>query len=80
MDKKEVSFGTLGPSLAEYGKIRKFALAEAKQAYAKIYNSHAVEPCSNMPRFGSNKSPDDRADQGRHGLPDVAGQPGQQVT
>lgn len=55
LDKKEVSFGTLGPSLTEYGKIRKFDGAEAKQAYAKIYNSHSVTPCSNMPRFGSNK-------------------------
>lgn len=55
IEKKEVSFGTLGPSLAEYGKIRKFDAAEAKQAYAKIYNSHAVNPCSNMPRFGANK-------------------------
>lgn len=55
MDKKELSFGTLGPSLAEYGKIRKFDAAEAKQAFAKIYNSHSVTPCSNMPRFGSNK-------------------------
>lgn len=55
MDKNEVSFGTLGPSLAEYGKIRKFDPAEAKQAFAKIYNSHSVTPCSNMPRFGANK-------------------------
>ena len=53
--KKEVSYGTLGPSLAEYGKIRKFSAEENKQAYAKIYNSHSVMPCSNMPRFGANK-------------------------
>lgn len=55
MDKAEVSYGTLGPSLLEYGKIRKFSAEEAKLAYAKIYNSHSVVPCSNMPRFGSNK-------------------------
>lgn len=52
MDLKEVSFGTLGPSLHNYGKTRKFAPDEAKAAYAKIYNSMAVLPCSNMPRFG----------------------------
>jgi sulfur-oxidizing protein SoxX len=52
MDKAELSFGTLGPSLYNYGKIRKFAPEEAKAAYAKIYNSMAVLPCSNMPRFG----------------------------
>ena len=55
LDKKEVSYGTLGPSLAEYGKIRKFSPEENKQAYAKIFNSHSVMPCSNMPRFGANK-------------------------
>lgn len=52
--KAEVSYGTIGPSLLEYGKIRKFSEAETKAAYEKIYNSHAVFPCSLMPRFGSN--------------------------
>jgi sulfur-oxidizing protein SoxX len=53
--RKELSFGTLGPSLLEYGKVRKFSPAEAKAAYAKIYNPQSVQPCSNMPRFGHNK-------------------------
>ncbi len=52
---KEVSYGTLGPSLKAYGKDRKFAADEAKTAYAKIYNSQSVLPCSQMPRFGHNK-------------------------
>ena len=51
----EVSFGTLGPSLNAYGKIRKFKPEEAKAAYAKIWNAQTVQPCSNMPRFGHNK-------------------------
>ena len=55
MAPKELSFGTLGPSLAEYGKIRKFDAAEAKAAYAKIFNAQSVVPCSNMPRFGAHK-------------------------
>ena len=55
MAKEELSFGTLGPSLAEYGKIRKFGAEEAKQAYAKIFNPQSVQPCSNMPRFGYHK-------------------------
>ncbi len=55
LDPKEVSYGTLGPPLREYGKIRKFADADAKAVYDKIYNSHAVLPCSNMPRFGVTK-------------------------
>ena len=52
---KELSFGTLGPSLLEYGKSRRFRPAEAKAAYAKIWNAQVVQPCSNMPRFGHNK-------------------------
>ncbi|CAN5366298.1 sulfur oxidation c-type cytochrome SoxX [soil metagenome] len=55
MEKAEVSFGTLGPSLTHYGKDRKYDAAEIKQAYTKIYNSQAVIACSNMPRFGTNK-------------------------
>lgn len=51
----EVSYGTLGPSLTEYGKIRKFDPSEARQAYAKIFNAQSVQPCSNMPRFGYHK-------------------------
>jgi sulfur-oxidizing protein SoxX len=53
--KREVSFGTLGPSLDNYGKIRDFAPADAKALYEKIYNSNAAFPCSTMPRFGTNK-------------------------
>lgn len=55
MAPKELSFGTLGPTLIEYGKIRKFAAIDAKAAYAKIFNAQSVLPCSNMPRFGHNK-------------------------
>jgi L-cysteine S-thiosulfotransferase len=55
LTKKEVSYGTLGPSLSEYGKLRDYKDADVKAAYEKIYNSHAALPCSNMPRFGANK-------------------------
>ena len=55
MAAKELSYGTLGPSLLEYGKNRKFKPEDAKEAYAKIYNAQSVQPCSNMPRFGHNK-------------------------
>jgi len=60
VSKTELSFGTLGPSLLEYGKIRKFDPEEAKRAYAQIYNSNAVQPCSTMPRFGHNKVLDEQ--------------------
>lgn len=56
LSKAELSFGTMGPSLTEYGRIRKFRPDEAKAAYAKIYNAQAVMPCSNMPRFGLTKA------------------------
>ena len=53
--KAEVSYGTLGPSLFEYGKLRDYTAQAVKAAYEKIYNSHAAFPCSTMPRFGTNK-------------------------
>jgi sulfur-oxidizing protein SoxX len=52
--KAEVSYGTVGPTLLEYGKIRKFKADDVKAVYEKIYNAHAAFPCSLMPRFGSN--------------------------
>lgn len=54
LTKQEISYGTIGPSLLEYGKIRKFSEADTKAAYEKIYNGHAAFPCSLMPRFGTN--------------------------
>ncbi len=55
LTKAEVSYGTIGPSLNNYGKIRKFGEAETKAAYDKIYNAQASYPCSTMPRLGVNK-------------------------
>ena len=60
LDPKEVSYGTLGPSLSAYGKDRKYDPETIKDAYTKIYNSMAVVPCSNMPRFGVNKVLDEQ--------------------
>lgn len=51
----EVSYGTLGPSLAGYGKLHDYSADAARSAYAKIYNAQATSACSNMPRFGANK-------------------------
>jgi len=55
MDPKEVSYGTLGPSLTAYGKDRKYSQQDVKNAYLKIYDSQAVSACSIMPRFGVNE-------------------------
>ncbi|MBN9583503.1 MAG: sulfur oxidation c-type cytochrome SoxX [Afipia sp.] len=60
LEKAEVSFGTLGPSLTNYGKDRKYAPDEIKTTFTKIYNSQAVVACSNMPRFGANKVLDEQ--------------------
>lgn len=51
----EISYGTLGPSLLEYGNLKGNTPDAQKQAYERIYNPQAVLPCSNMPRFGHNK-------------------------
>lgn len=54
LSQAEVSFGTIGPSLLEYGKQKDFKENEVKAVYEKIYDSQASFPCSLMPRFGAN--------------------------
>lgn len=54
LDPKEVSYGTLGPSLVAYGRERKFDPEDAKAAFAKVYDAQASLACSSMPRFGVN--------------------------
>jgi sulfur-oxidizing protein SoxX len=49
---KETSFGTVGPTLYQFGKLRGNSVDIQKYAYAKIYNSKAFNLCSDMPRFG----------------------------
>jgi sulfur-oxidizing protein SoxX len=59
IDKKEISYGTIGPSLYNYGKLRGVvdpASSDAKgmleYTWGKIWNSKAYNACSNMPRAG----------------------------
>ena len=52
LSKSELSFGTIGPSLYQYGKLRGNGLEMQRYTYGKIYNSEAFNACSNMPRFG----------------------------
>jgi sulfur-oxidizing protein SoxX len=54
LDARELSYGTLGPSLTGYGSDRKFAAADIKAVYERIYNPQAAVACTRMPRFGSN--------------------------
>ena len=52
LSKAELSFGTIGPPLYNFGKIRGFTPEMQKYAYSKVYNSQAFAVCSNMPRLG----------------------------
>ena len=59
IDQKEISFGTIGPSLYNYGKIRGVTDPDSAAAkpiveytWGKIWNSKAYNACSNMPRAG----------------------------
>ncbi|MCC7042183.1 MAG: hypothetical protein IT516_17910 [Burkholderiales bacterium] len=47
---QEVSFGTIGPTLYQFGKVRGYSDEMRKYAYGKIWNSAAYSACSNMPR------------------------------
>ena len=62
IDQKEISFGTIGPSLWHYGKDRGVkdvadpnSAAIIQYTWTKLWNSKAYVACSNMPRFGHAK-------------------------
>lgn len=48
----ETSYGTVGPSLLGYGKLRGNSEAIQQYTFQKIYNAKAFNVCSEMPRFG----------------------------
>lgn len=50
--KQEVSFGNIGPSLYQYGKLRGNSDEIVRYTWSRIYNAKAYNACSNMPRFG----------------------------
>ena len=49
---QEISFGNIGPSLKGYGKLRGYGEPVVKYTWGKIWNTHAFNACSSMPRFG----------------------------
>ena len=51
IDKKEISYGTIGPSLWNYGKLRGNSQELIVYTWNRINNSKAYNACSNMPRF-----------------------------
>jgi len=59
IDKAEISYGTIGPSLWNYGKQRGVknltdpaSAAVVQYTWGKLWNAKAYVACSNMPRFG----------------------------
>ena len=52
LSSKEIAFGTIGPSLLNFGKIRGSSEDNQRYTYSRIYNAKAVNACANMPRFG----------------------------
>jgi sulfur-oxidizing protein SoxX len=50
---QQTSFGSVGPSLRQFGKLRGYTPEMQKYAYQRIYNSKAFAACSTMPRFGT---------------------------
>jgi len=55
MTPQEISYGTIGPSLYQFGKLRGFNDEIRKYAYGKVYNPDAYAACSLMPRFGQHQ-------------------------
>ena len=61
ISKSEISYGTLGPSLYNYGKLRGVSDVNSATAkpvidytWGKLWNPRAYNACSSMPRFGHN--------------------------
>jgi len=52
LDPREVAYGTLGPSLTGYGA-RGQSEPVIKYTWVKLWNTHAYNICSHMPRFGA---------------------------
>ena len=57
--KSEISYGTIGPSLYHYGKLRGVtdpsspaSKAMVEYTWGKLWNAKAYNACSGMPRFG----------------------------
>lgn len=52
LSRAELSYGTVGPSLYNFGKLRGYGPEVQRYVWGKIYNSQAFAACSSMPRYG----------------------------
>jgi sulfur-oxidizing protein SoxX len=50
----ELSYGTIGPSLYQFGRTHGYTEETRRYVYGKVFNAQAYAACSNMPRFGHN--------------------------
>ncbi len=53
LDKQQIAYGTIGPSLYHYGKNRGRSEAMLKLTWSMVYDMKGYSLCSAMPRFGS---------------------------
>lgn len=53
LETAQLSYGTIGPSLNNYGKLRGSEPAMLKYTWGRLWNSHAFNACNAMPRFGA---------------------------
>ena len=67
LSKQQISYGTIGPSLYNYGKLRGVSnpvdaqsMPIVQYTWGKIYNAKAYMACSEMPRFGHFKVLDEK--------------------
>jgi sulfur-oxidizing protein SoxX len=51
IDPKEISYGTIGPSLTGYAKLRGYSNEVVTYTWNRINNAKAYNACSNMPRI-----------------------------
>lgn len=49
---QEIAYGNIGPSLKGYRKLRGDSQAVVAYTWGKLWNSHAYNACSQMPRYG----------------------------
>lgn len=49
---QEIAYGNIGPSLKGYRKLRGASPAVMTYTWGKLWNSHAYNACSQMPRYG----------------------------
>jgi len=53
ISKEEISYGNIGPTLYQYGKLRGNTIEIQRYTWARIWNAHAFNACNIMPRYGA---------------------------